>query len=627
VSPGSAPPGPVTPDFGRPVEGGGGPCFHAADHPGCFVSIPGSLELRENGADHPGFRITYVRGSNPMLPPRPYALVELLLGAGGPDAETLRRTRALAPGASVQGALPHRGWLRWTGAPELDLPAGLREPRELAWNEVGRSRARFQLPTAEGDLLRGSLEGGALLISASGWLAVQGRGATYPVRISLSPGDLAAESNPVPREGADVLSRQEVVSGALRLLDGNGVDIEGGGEIPDEGRLAFADALADAFLARHTAPVGPPAEPDGEPGHAMSRSGDPDRWRWTVDLARPQAATRIFGVALDPLGEARERLGPGARDTFVRSVVVPAFDPGGRVVEVAANLPLTRVGVLQLGAILSAPPNPPGRVDPVAETVRFAPPDDEGRAVLRFAPGEAGNFEVTSFAVVRRGPEVVRLDGSPLPGSERILLQPGDFPVTFASVEADPGLLALAEVVLEHFPAGSARSPERFPLTPERPAVALAAEAATEEEGSEEAAPPSGEARLEVEATARDGSGAVLRLGPYPVHSIALGLHLFPAYGPRGVELVLAGSDGAPVAVDLRPEDDPAGEPVTVALTGARPRRRWTYFASSPFRPGYCWRPHRTGQGPSEGWRGPLDPDLPLEIGAETVAAPIPEAP
>ncbi len=617
-------PGPVAPDFGQPVEGSGGRCFRAAGAPGCYVAIPRSLGLRGVGGEDPGLRITYVRGSNPMLPPRPYALVEFSLGTHGPDEESLRRVRGVDPEASIRGAVAQGGWLRWSSAPEIELPSGLREPRALAWNELGRSRAQFRLRTAEADLLRGGIEGGALLVSASAWLTVPGRSPVFPGRVSFDPSDLLTAANPLIRKGTYVLDRPQVVSGVLRLLDAHSLSLEDEAEVPDKDRSTFAEALADAFLTRHGEPVGPPDDDDGRPGYAMHRSRNRERWHWTVDLSRPVTATRIYAVELDPMAEARDGVGGAGADRIVRSVVVPAFDPGGRVVEVGANLPPLRVGVLQLGAVLSAPPNPPGRVDPIVETVRFGPSEDTGRAVLRFGPGEPGSFEVTSFAVVRRGQEVVRLDGPSLPGSERTLLQPQDFPVAFASIEADPGLLAVADVVLEFFPGGDPGPPERFALGAGRPAVALAVESGEEVEALEVEGPPPREARLEVEATPRDGRGGALRLGPFPVRSLALGLHLFPDYGPRSVELVLAESEAGPVAVDLRAEGEPFPEFVTVALTRGRPRRTWTYFADTPFRPGYCWRPHREGQDPSEAWRGPLDPDIPLRLGTVEVDAPAP---
>ena len=77
--------------------------------------------------------------------------------------------------------------------------------------------------------------------------------------------------------------------------------------------------------------------------------------------------------------------------------------------------------------------------------------------------------------------------------------------------------------------------------------------------------------------------------------------------------------DSGIFALELIADDRPDSEIETLAFTEAEPQREWRYFARSPFRGGYRWRPRADHGSPPHPWRHQGSAADPLDVDAATL--------
>jgi hypothetical protein len=316
------------------------------------------------------------------------------------------------------------------------------------------------------------------------------------------------------------------------------------------------------------------------------------------DLSEPLAVARPLVVMFDPFEAARAAVRDRGPDGVIDHLAVPALRTGEVDVSISANLPDTRVGVLVLGANLSAPPLLPKRPQAIRASVQLTPPQDMATTRLRFSPSEPVAYTVTPYAVVQTADGGTQLYGAPLPKTDaRVHLNESDFPVRLVPVEAAAGLTAIAELSL------SASNGVRWALSPEQPATSVALAGDTP-------------ILFDVEARARQGD-RVLRLTGLPARPLSLDLSSFREYGPHRIALAAVFAPGEQlIAIDLiaeGAEDLPANISV-LAFTPAQPEREWSYFAASPFAPGYRYRLHAGPDEAPASWSEPQSPYAKLEV-------------
>jgi hypothetical protein len=101
-----------------------------------------------------------------------------------------------------------------------------------------------------------------------------------------------------------------------------------------------------------------------------------------------------------------------------------------------------------------------------------------------------------------------------------------------------------------------------------------------------------------------------------PARAVRLCLASFPEFGAHTVSISAALDPGTSLlAIDLLPEAQPEtpANLTTLAFTPARPTREWSWFAPSPFAPGYRWRRHVDGRAPLP-WSDVQSPFSPLRV-------------
>lgn len=591
------------PDFATalPVEGAW--LFAPYEQQGPLLLTPDALAVAEVEAGGPDLRIETVRGRTPLLPPRPYAVLDLRLRAHYASEAALSVAREQRAEACVTPLGISGGTLRLGGGA---LPDELRRTIPLAWNGLGLARCMLRISVESANLLIGGLKGAVLPLYAHADLAVIGVTPRLPYTASFDPHALLeALAAAADAEGRMAYSTLE----ALFWREQGALPIVVGTVAPGE-RLALAAALCDRILQRFGRLVVPPDD-GAEPWVALDRPDSFGAGRFAWDLSEPLRVLRPLTLRLDPFAAARAAVAERGLEAVVRDTVVPALPTGALMVTVTANLPTEREGAAAIGVHLAAPPHPPGRPQAVSATVLLEPPEDSARVILRLSTREPAAYIYTTFAVLADDHGAEEVTGAPIAHTgDQLELSAEDFPLDFVAVAAEPALLELAYVrcTLRRPATGAAERPleHRFALTPERPARSLAL--------------PRGAAlaaSLSVEAEERGGAGR-LQLGSLPAVDLSIDRSSFREYGPQRVTIRATLAAGAPsLLVELLPEGVPE-TPEAIGLVQLRPDRpsqEWSYFAPSPFAAGYRYRLGQPGHTPPTPWSEVRSPFEVLEIG------------
>jgi hypothetical protein len=335
---------------------------------------------------------------------------------------------------------------------------------------------------------------------------------------------------------------------------------------------------------------------------------DPVRW----NLSEPVMARRVHILRLEPITAARQVVAEGGLDAVYHETVVPALQTGFVPVEMSANLPERRIGVLEMGAVLRVPARPPHRMHEIVESAELRPPEDRSRVVLRLSPAEPPEYVFTTYATLRGPAGIEQLESeSTLHSGSHLRLNPDHFPVRFVPVAASAGLLAQASIEVTVSWAGDdAAVTQKFELTTTAPSAAVAVPRPVED------------TTLEVLLRARADETRTLRYGPVSTSSLYLDLPLFDGYGPHTIDIECVFDQDVPVfAIDLIPEDRPDDNPANITFlffTPSTNTKTWSWFARSPFFASYRYRV-RDEAGTAHGaWVDIPSPFAPLRISATT---------
>lgn len=571
-------------DFHRPFMEGAGAIYYPFGG-GPFIQLPHRCSLADAGGGRADFRLDLVRG---LMPEQNYGILEMRLVADYGSEQALAELRLRHPPATLSRCVLTNWAYRPVPEPAMsDLPLELLNGAQLASDGLGSARLVQRL-TPEGGLI---LE--ALL-----------RDRTFPV-YALAEAQMMGVS---PRLSAAVRFRESELLGALlESADGNGVlsyeelvqffrqdlaslPLEFTGQY--ESDYAFAATMADRVIDRFgsylmsTPEMSFPVRlwPADEPGETDVR--------WS--LAQPFLATRRVEMRFDLLADVRQRIAQSGLDAYVTRTTAAALPSlGESSVTVFCNLPAQRVGLGALGATLVFPANPPNRPQARTVTTLFEPPADIVEVPVRLAPGEALAYEYSTFAVLddETGTHQVDSPATPYVGSP-LRLSPEDFPIDFVLIEmtADLARLAYIGVACTYKHEGKPRMLS-FRLDSDHLSSSVALPQGYEE------------LRIWCNAVGHNGAGQ-LRIGPLESPHIRLDLFSFPEYGPHEVEIECAPGAGRTIyAIDLLAAglSETPENITTLAFTPEEPKRRFSWFARSPFNPGFLYRPHRDGA-PTPWW-------------------------
>ncbi len=578
------------PDWGTPIDDNDVRLFAAYELDRVRIAVPDALTVAREADGRPSFRLTAIRPIVPM-PGRN--------GHGRLDLELRLDSSAATDDGVVRAAPPLRGWLRLRSS-MLDLPPVFEEPTELDCSGLGLARLTLPLPAEGVSMIESVLEDGAVPLLAHVELEVAGVAPRLPVRAVV---DLALLREALADQAMTPVKLREALMDDASVI---GVKIA---DAPDSiSAYALAEAAADHIQGRLCAG---PLAPTAEDGLVLVLSdAEIATGTATLDLSLPLVVTRVVTTALDPFAAARAL---AEEDGEIASLIVRGqsglLQTGRHEVTIDASVPRPCVGPLTLGAKLTFPPHPPGRMHAVIEDFELPTTGDSVIRQVRLAPGEDVAWTLSGFAIWptpdRRGVE--RLDGPETAGvGTRALLRPDAFPLGFADVEAGTALLKLARV--EMTLAGTRRdgAPVKITttLTDAAPRAALALPADTEN------------VTLTSELVAHDSSRRIT-LATRPAADCRIELADVPGYGPRATELVATLPEGASlVAIEVIAEDAPTeAEPEVYAFTPQTRSRTHRWLCRDPFRPGLRWR-----------WRGQTEFSAPVttervDVFAEAISA------
>lgn len=590
------------PDFQRPLNGYKFQIFAPFENQGDFVVASSALELGTRTDGRPDFRLEMVRGTSPLMPPKPYSVLDFRVRAAQPLAEALSLIRQKHPRATVRPPSFRGGFLRFHLAADTgDLPEELLRPVPLTGNGLGVTRFTIRLSTAAGAFIEAALHGEVLGLLAWAELEMLGVAPRVPVSVVFDPAELlGALAKLAAQPSAPVLTRDAVEDFFEQDLTKLPVKVEG--TLPPASKRHFVDAMADLVRLRYAEMIASPAIPVEFSMALQMEHALPGRVSW--DLRESMQVSRTLLAGLDPFDAVRQL---GDVGSFIKQTIVPPLGSGTRLVQVSANLPEARAGVVAIGVDLIAPPNPPARPRAVQQTIEFQPPSDEGVATLKLAVGEPLAYDYVVWAAVERNGAVERKEsGTVRHGSETLDLSVENFPVRFVTFGAAPSLLAVANVT----GTCKGRGPQSgafeavFHLSAAIPSVGVAV--------------PSDVELLSVPIEAQEtGSDRRLAIEVNPGTSGLIDLPSFPQFGPHTVEIEGDFSSGASLlAVDLAAEDkeDRPAAIQSVFVTPATPRKQWSYLAESPFRAGYRFRVHGTPGEPPRPWSEVQPPGTSLRL-------------
>jgi hypothetical protein len=578
------------PDFTAPLRDGDLTIYALFQAPGCYAVAPDGLVIasRDNGS--PDFRLELLRGANPLAPPEPHGVLDFRMRPRYRLSDSLATVRAQRVGATVQPVLFTSGFLRLvsTGDPS-QLATETVAPVALAWNELGVARFLVCLPLDTALKLEGAIEGHVLPLRAIAEMEFGGVTPRLPMRVRFDPAKLVEAIGPsIHREDLELLfARDRLPIEVLGARDGIAAE-EFSRVMADRVRLRFGDFI-------------PSPKNDGQAWLRL-RPQESASFEWDLDEA--VSVSRPLILTFDPLQVAREVVQDHGPAGVIERTVVPALQTGEAEITVAANLPATRIGILAVGATLSVPPRLPFRPQAIETTVEFVAPRDVEVARLRFGPAEAIACIVTPFAVLQTASGFERLEGSPRPvAGSRLYLNAADFPVRIVSVESSSGLLDIADLKV------TASNGLECMLLPGQSSAGLvfAVDAVVS---------------FEIQARERR-TGRILKLSVLPASAVRLDLSSFREYGLQRVDIECTfGAEEKLIALDLLPEgsDDKAENISLVVLTPAQPGHQWSYYAPSPFAPGYRFRFHAAPDQATAPWSATRLPFEKLHLETKLIA-------
>lgn len=571
------------PDFARPIVAEAAHIFYPYEGVGPFLLTPDRLEVASRPDNTPDFALDIIRGRTPLLPPQPYGVLDFRLQAHYRTEESLGIVREHQSAATIAPTAFRSGFLHLqAGTPTEEIPAELLHPIALAWNGLGNTRSTMRLSLDGAVLLRRALQNATLLLVAVCELELIGVSPRLPLTVSFDPPvflqalqALANQQGAVGLEALEAFFRQDQAELPLTF--------HGAAPADDQGRQDFAETMVDHVRQRFGSFVPSPAA-DMAPYIALN-DADLGSGRFVWDLGVPLVAARTVTLQLQPLAAAQQLVQERGLDAVVHERVVPPVPRGTLSVAVSANLPKAREGVYSLGVDLYAAPRMPQRPQARVATVEFEAPQDATTATLALSPGEPAEYTYTTFAVVRDAGGIERLQGEEIAHTGDVLnLTTEDFPLEFVAIAGAPALLELAvlEGTLRRMD-GEQKVEQPFKLSLEQPELVLALPLGTKG------------AMIEITARERAGTGE-LRLEPMPAQDLWLDTWSFREYGPQQIEIeCLFAADSATFAIELLPESaEETGASSVLSFHSGQTVRRWTYFAGSPFRGGYRFRPYRS---------------------------------
>ncbi len=590
------------PDFSAPISTAGVTAF-APFQNGSYAVVPQQLSLALDADASPKFTLDLVERAGDFSAAGQYAVLDFSL-AGDFELDTaLAVVRPLDAAATVTPIAAAGGFARlYPTAGEVAPSSDALAPIPLGFSGADFARWTTRLSADAGELIKGAIAGGSLLLGARVEFDALGVAARVETTVAFEPEKLVASL--LAGTTGRLLSAPDVLAAFTGTPEKFPLKILAGDATTGD----FAAAVADRILASYASRAPAPASSDP----SFVAFADPSALplgavQW--DLSQPAIGRRQWVLMLDILTVLRAFAARNGTAALVRNVSVPALQVGLCKVDVDANLPPNRIGVPAIGVTANVAANPPLRPSSIAQTIAFTEPDDDGSLTFQISPAETLSYTLSGFAVLAAAGMVREFAMPPqLRSSSWVQLGADDFPVAFAHVTAANRLLSLAVLTLTL----------TYALDGAQHRVAAVLNAKIT--GASMAVPRSAsDPSLTVSAAPLDGS-APLGLGPLAPGRIDLDLPAFAEFGPHRVTIraALRSGDRALMLDAIAQDDEDAGAPpAQLLLTADQPSADWGYVASSPFKAGYRYRKSATGSAPAGAWSALQSPFTPLMLAAD----------
>jgi len=299
-------------------------------------------------------------------------------------------------------------------------------------------------------------------------------------------------------------------------------------------------------------------------------------------LNEPIAVSRVVVFHLNPFDAAHDLVKAKGIASIYHETTVPPLPLGIFSISILGNFYPYRPNIEAIGVTLRAAPRPPHRFQTVTKTIELIPPEDQASVTLKLSPTEKLEYSYSIYVVLNTAKGIEQLNGTSIPcKEEQFHVNIEDLPVEFIPIEATISLLELANIngicrwVINEVPDEQA-----FELNLNQPSIALAI--------------PRGSMKITVEIEAIEIAGnRRLKLEPLTTNSVMLDLFSFVEYGPHEIDIeCVFGEIKKTFAIELLPEGRPeVKDEITVMFFPPNePKKEWTWFAESPFQPGYRFR-------------------------------------
>jgi hypothetical protein len=567
------------PDFHNPIQFEQGWVLYPYENAGeCFV-LPNEIDIG-NTNDKPDFNLILVRGQNPILPPKPHGILEFRLQPYYPFTEALNTIRTEQSDATVQPVIFRAGFLRLYAD---EISDELRAPIPLAWNGLTSARYGLTVSDLTAIELKGALNSNILKLMARAEMEMVGIAPRLPIRVRFDPAILL---DYLATDAQRQIACEDITTFFRNNLSLLPIEVIG-----DRSNPEFAETMTDWIRAHFGTFIASPNN-DGR-AYIKLASVSPGQYEW--DLSQPLQVYRTVILTLDPLASARRLVQEQGLSAVFQEAIVPSIPTGSWSIAVSANLPDRRPGVVSISVCLKAAPVLPHRPQARIVSSDLLPPNDSAKLLLRLSPNEPFNYTFSTTVVIQDVNGIQQLNSEDFPHkSDRLYIRPDQFAVNFILIDIARSLLSVAKVQgVYRWQEGEKSNAQSFELDHE---LALAL--------------PKTTANSTIELTAQSlDSPQTLKIAPFPAKNCQIGLHSFREYGAHQISVECEFSEDLKVyAIELLPED--SADISVLFFTPTQPVKTWSWFAKSPFKAGYRYRPRQD----AAEWSAVQSPFVPLKI-------------
>lgn len=566
------------PDFHNSIQFEQGWVFYPYENAGdCFV-LPNAIDIG-NTNDKPDFNLILVRGQNPILPPKPHGLLEFRLQPHYPFTEALNAIRTKVSDATIQPVIFRAGFLRLYAD---EISDELKAPIPLAWNGLTSARYGLTVSDLTAIELKGALTNNILKLMARAEMEMIGIAPRLPIRVRFDPAVLL---NHLTKDAQ--IACEDITTFFRNNLSLLPIEVIG-----DSSNPKFAETMTDWIRAHFGTFI---ASPNND-GRAYIKLASVSSGQYEWDLSQPLQAYRTVILSLDPLASARRLVQEQGLSTVFQEAIVPPIPTGSWSIAVSANLPDRRPGVVSISVCLKAAPALPHRPQARIVSSDLLPPNDSAKLLLRLSPNETLNYTFSTTVIIQDVNGIQQLNSEEFPHKgDRLYLRPDQFAVNFILIDIARSLLSVAEVQgVCRWQEGEKSHAQWFDLDREL-ALALPKTATN--------------STIELTAQSLDRS-QTLKIAPFPAKNCQIGLHSFREYGAHQISVECEFSEDLNVyAIELLPEE--SSDISVLFFTPTQPVKIWSWFAKSPFKAGYRYRPRRD---PAAEWSAVQSPFVPLKI-------------